>query len=264
MVKKNLYAGPWLGEFGWELCWWNPYIRAKAEHYEEVTVAAPQGSEYLYADFVTNFIPLKTDGGFDFYKGELIQGDTSIPPGCEVIRPEKIWPQRKPSEWVVEGERRWRKLAPGLKGPNYCVCAFRPDKVYKNRLFPGKSWPEKYCKALINLLKDEDWHDGVICIGGKGNFCPPEADDFREIPLRELCGLLSNARVVIGPSSGPLHLAQLNEAPVVTWYGVHPEASRPRYTQHWNPFHAPVRFMDQKQPEPEQVLGTIRELVANV
>jgi len=46
---KTLYAGPWVGEFGWELMWWNPYIRymVATGNYDQVIISGPTGSEYL-------------------------------------------------------------------------------------------------------------------------------------------------------------------------------------------------------------------------
>ena len=45
---KTLYAGPWVGEFGWELCWWNPVVRHYAAEYDRVIVATHESSQYLY------------------------------------------------------------------------------------------------------------------------------------------------------------------------------------------------------------------------
>ena len=51
-----LYAGPWKGEFGWELCGWNPAVRSLAKQYDRVVVASHAASEYLY-EFADEFIP---------------------------------------------------------------------------------------------------------------------------------------------------------------------------------------------------------------
>ena len=53
-----LVAGPFLGEFGWELMQWQGYIRQLSKFYEHVTVYGRSSSAFLYKDFVSEFIEM--------------------------------------------------------------------------------------------------------------------------------------------------------------------------------------------------------------
>ena len=38
MTKKTLIAGPWVGEFGWELFAWHGYVRTLAKQYDRIII----------------------------------------------------------------------------------------------------------------------------------------------------------------------------------------------------------------------------------
>ena len=59
------------------------------------------------------------------------------------------------------------------------------------------------------------------------------------ISLKELVGIFSNAKLIAGPSSGPMHLASLCGATHLVWST---EYNRVRYERDWNPFKTPVIF----------------------
>ena len=65
---RKLYAGPWVGEFGWELCSWVPSLRHIAENYDHITVEIQPGMEYLY-EFADEFIINPRKPNFDMYSG---------------------------------------------------------------------------------------------------------------------------------------------------------------------------------------------------
>src|SRR5215469_14409239 len=45
---QNLFAGPFVGEFGFELMQWQGFVRARRRFYEEVHVLTYPGRDYLY------------------------------------------------------------------------------------------------------------------------------------------------------------------------------------------------------------------------
>lgn len=55
---KVLAAGPWVGEFGYELCRWQASLRYLAAYYDKVIVASRRGHDYLYKDFAAQYIPV--------------------------------------------------------------------------------------------------------------------------------------------------------------------------------------------------------------
>ena len=55
---NTLYAGPWVGEFGWELFCWHGHIRYLKPNYKKVVVACRAGHEVLYEDFADEIFSL--------------------------------------------------------------------------------------------------------------------------------------------------------------------------------------------------------------
>src|SRR5689334_9170193 len=54
---ETLFAGPFLGEFGWELMSWQGFVRKLSRGYRRTVVYCPRGREALYADFAAEIIP---------------------------------------------------------------------------------------------------------------------------------------------------------------------------------------------------------------
>ena len=62
--RRHLLAGPFAGEFGYELMQWQGFVRARRRHYKEVHVLTYPGREYLYEGCRTHYhdIPLERAG----------------------------------------------------------------------------------------------------------------------------------------------------------------------------------------------------------
>jgi len=239
VYTKTLYAGPWTGEFGWELCWWNPMIRYYAQQYEHITVAAPEGSRYLY-EFADEFIPLKTIGisycdGYLLSDLPIIKADVKLSPHEEFAKyPNE--PDR------ISTPRKWKSLVPSRSVYIADIlCAFRPKKFINKKLINGKEYPLEQCQELVDLLKTLGF--SVACFGGLDNYCPNGAIDLRGQPLEGQCSAISAAKCVVGPSSGTIHLASLCKCPHVTWIASTHYTLGKRYKRLWNPFDTPVRFL---------------------
>ena len=63
MSSKLLIAGPWLGEFGWELFAWHGYVRTLAEHFDETICIARKNSNHLYVDFADKVLEYDSNAG---------------------------------------------------------------------------------------------------------------------------------------------------------------------------------------------------------
>src|SRR4051794_29847562 len=50
-----LIAGPFVGEFGWELMQWQGYLRQLSKFYSKTIVYGRHSSAYFYRDFATEF-----------------------------------------------------------------------------------------------------------------------------------------------------------------------------------------------------------------
>ncbi len=254
---KKLYAGPWVGEFGWEVASWNPSLRHIAKDFDHVTVETQPGSEYLY-EFADEIIlnPRKPD--YDMYSGTPTKGTYHVPADTEALTPKAFWHKHARTELraiKVAGKangihpKEWRRL--GEERPEHVadiMCAFRGPKHYKGRSFPEKEYEQEKCEGLVRLLLDAGY--SVACYGGDDNRYVEGTEDFRGKPLAELCGALNGAKVAIGPSSGTLHLASACGTPHVTWYG-RPVVSMERYLSYWNPHETAVTFIDVPKPPPE-------------
>lgn len=90
-------------------------------------------------------------------------------------------------------------------------------------------------------------------------------DDARGIELQLLMDLMAGSKIVVGVSSGIMHLAASCGTNLVVWgddrtyFG---ETLEKRYKETWNPFNVNVRFLCAKdwQPEPEKVVKEIKNV----
>jgi ADP-heptose:LPS heptosyltransferase len=82
--------------------------------------------------------------------------------------------------------------------------------------------------------------------------------------LSEVMDLMAGATMVIGPSSGPMHLASLCGTPHIVWTDdkVWPAAkmnNRTRYEKAWNPLRTPCKVLDANGWDPS--VETVASLV---
>lgn len=248
----TLYAGPWHGEFGWELCGWNPAVRRVAEAYDRVVVASHCGSEYLY-EFADEFVPLEAYG-WSMWTGQPRKPVPNPPRADRYLHPREVLGAGG-ARLDKEFSRAWRRLAPPKPVRVADVlCAFRPPKrhISKPQANAMKCYPAEMCEELIGLLLSCGL--SVACYGGPDNWCFPGAADMRGLPLADQCSALAAAKCAVGPSSGTMHLASLCGCPHVTWYApaTHPGLHR-RYELDWNPFGTRVRFLPGKPPSAREV-----------
>jgi len=252
-MGMTLYAGPWIGEFGWELLWWNPIVRHEAEtkKYDRVIVASHTDSRYLY-EFADEYIPLDAYG-WNLSMGRMNSGAKPVVKADVTLGPNIVAMPRRRNQ----RSRKFRKLSP--ENP-ICVadvlCAFRPPK--KNMRNPQKAnsrkaYPRPRCEKLVELLQQKGYR--LAAYGGTDNWIFDGMLDLRGLPLEWQCSALAAASCAVGPSSGPMHLAHLCECPVVTWYaGGH---SRKRYLDTWNPFKVSATFVGTHIPSPDEVLKAV-------
>jgi hypothetical protein len=214
--------------------------------------------------------PLKVDfSNASFWEG-VIEEDMEPPSGYEILRPGTLWAQcgarepdimsRAPRECDVLEPREHRKL--GLENPKHkadILCAFRPPKCFNGEDLTAKSYPDEMTADVVEGLLAAG--HSVAAVGGKDNYFDSRMADLRGIHLTDLCGAMRQSKCVIGPSSGPIHLASLCEANVVTWNAANFQQSKWRYSDHWNPFNSPVSFIESatnyKHPDPVDVVDRV-------
>ena len=246
-MSKILVAGPWTGEFGYELFKWQGYIRKVVEEggYDEVIVSSRPGNELLYRDFCTTYMPVEADinpceGRFngnkenqsphDYFKG--IPYLRAIDPGFKITdEPQSFIPygvldRSFPYDVVIHA----RGIAVGDRGNMVPTHA----DMKESRNWGIDKWTE-----LTHRLTSSGMH--VCCIGSPtASWLIPGAADHRGVPLDMLADILVASSIIVGPSSGPLHFATLCGCKQAVWGSPHLEA---RYKELWNPFGTPVNFM---------------------
>ena len=55
-LDKVLIAGPWVGEFGWELLAWQGYIRSLSRNFDKTIIICARSSKGIYLDFADEFL----------------------------------------------------------------------------------------------------------------------------------------------------------------------------------------------------------------
>jgi hypothetical protein len=72
--RRNLFAGPFAGEFGYELMQWQAYVRARRPHYEAVHVLTYPGRDYMYESCHVNHHNIRLDqAGYGYGRMNLWQ-----------------------------------------------------------------------------------------------------------------------------------------------------------------------------------------------
>jgi hypothetical protein len=94
--------------------------------------------------------------------------------------------------------------------------------------------------------------------------------EFRDRPLSQSLDLIASTRLVVGPSSGPMHLASLCGTAHLVWTDRARYArgltNRIKYEHTWNPHGAQAIVLDEWgfQPTPEIVAGEIAKFFGKV
>lgn len=258
---KRLVAGPWVGEFGWELMSWQGLVRRLAVGYDEVIVSAPARHEPYYADFFTQYLPHSIKGKPDCWyvhdlPPELRQLNEELRClGGQWVKPSGYYPIDK-QKFIKFGDAS-RAVAAGAK---YDVVLHARGEMPRRA---EASWPLICWNDLVEALCKAGLRVAAI---GTTSWCPEGADDKRGMPEDELMDMLSACTLALGPSSGPMHLASLCGTPHIVWtdsrYFERIRATnRTRYERIWNPLNTPVKILDQEgwRPRVATVLSAVQE-----
>jgi ADP-heptose:LPS heptosyltransferase len=260
--SKTLFAGPWLGEFGWELLSWQGFVRRQSRHYEKTVVYCPKGREALYADFATEIIPHTFKGTSEtdrmLEKEVMAEAQASaralIPAGADHLRPLGFQPRSR-QEFIAYGTRR-----PELETDILFHPRGRSFGAYRN-------WDDAKWKQLVDRLAALGLRLG--CLGVRAATANVEGPfvDHRDKPLSETLDIIASARLVLGPSSGPMHLASLCRTPHLVWTdrGRHARghSNRSKYETWWNPLKTQALVLDEDgfDPPVDTVVRTAEQVL---
>jgi len=251
-----MVAGPWVGEFGWELMSWQGYLRKLSPAFDERIICAPAGHEFLYSDFSTGYVAYDHTGVRDCWWTRKGTADHEQVIGLLEQTGQRITPGR-----VTLEEQAFIKFGDTLRGEMTDVLVHARG-AFGTR--PGHSWPIVHWNTVVEDLLRANLK--IAAIGSKdGAFCPQGAIDWRGIPLSRLADNMAATRLVVGPSSGPMHLASLCGTPHLVWtdqayYSALRATNRVRYERLWNPLGTPCRVMDRHEWKPP-VACVLKEII---
>ena len=244
-MDRALFVPCFSGELGWELINYIPYVNyiVHSGDYSEVHVAMRIGREFLYP-MATHTYPI------------LLPSHTSMgnsgpqPPKTSTLK--KLRKRFKVADSVpsLKGGMRYAKRRrffvyesdPKLSAKwseiesRSVICSVRGRNFGTHKNWSGKNW-RKLCRHLlkkgfvpvvsgIKELVDFEIPDGCIDVRDKTT-------------MGDLVAIMQKSSFVIGPSSGPMHLASLSRVPHAVWG--HPRLHE-RYTKTWNPHKTTVEY----------------------
>jgi len=228
-------AGPFIGEFGWELFCWQGFLRKRRPDYDAMTVICRRGHQILYQDFADEIIEVDIPGdNVNMWKGSInvepiisyykqlgnftnfISFDTYQTRWW--IEPNHIALQK----FISYGHRSTVgfDILMHVRSAFHCRTAFR-------------NWKQESAKAYVDWAIAQGM--SVACVGrSQTSLHIVGTTDMRDLPLDHLVDIMASSRVIIGSQSGPHHLACLCRLPVIAWQTKSEHVER--LSIYWNPF----------------------------
>lgn len=257
---KVLFAGPWVGEFSWELFCWQAHVRSISKNFDHTVVCSLPGRDLLYKDFADEYIPyipsnIKAGQRAVENKFEGVSKDqlrAVVPPGTNWLFGYDVnidWTEGFPvlhnQEYIPLGEPRQQKY----------------DVVFYAREAEYDTWKNWGRNKWLDLYSRFDSCQSVAWVGDLDySFATPGArqNDLRGKPLDRLVDILREAKVIVGPPSGLLHLASLCETPRVSW--TPSEDDQILMLDYWNPFAVDTRIIESSDPKVDRVFDNIQDV----
>lgn len=241
---ETILAGPWVGEFGWELFCWQGYLRHLSQN-NKVIVVSKKESKFLYEDFSSSFFEFDPNGmELDSFKchdmksdfsalKEQIKFDKYVDPRDGVVfycgKPHlcrNFYEQKFIKYGCMDGSKKYDILI-HARSTKKCGTHFR-------------NWPEEKWNNLVLELKGKNL--SIASVGSpNGATYINGTDNLLGCDLKELASVMASSKVIVGPSSGPMHYASLCGLSQVVWSE---SKNRTKYFKTWNPFNVKVKFHD--------------------
>ena len=239
--KPLLVAGPYLGEFGYELMEWRPYALSIARRYKEARFISAPGREVLYRPY--RFIGHDADlrlAGYGFGTAgaaseRRIAFEIAASQGMQKDDFDLLIPTS------LTGRFGQRLFKPVWTSPQVTEVelgrAVRSDIVFHFRDIQKEGPDERInlsprsADLLVRACNSAGWTSA--CIGDpRYAICPAGCIDLRSHDLFVAVAAIKQSSLFVGQLSGPAHLAHLVGKPVVTWAnGEH----RFKIFPSWNP-----------------------------
>jgi hypothetical protein len=259
--KRNLFAGPFSGEFGYELMQWQGFVRALRPRYQQVHVLTYPGRDYLYEGCRVHYHDISLNGAGYWY-GRLSPMEARAMADAkaaeigltdyDIFDASRLCTQHHKKIFWRQDFRLLNE--PPVEGRIYDV-AFHFRAVQKEGPDRAKNYDPARADELAALCRAKGL--SVICVGHPDfSYCAKGCEDMRRVDLRESVAAICSARAVAGENSGAMHLANLCGKPTILWAN---DQWRIDYSLRWNPFRVPIYTAANNTflPEPPRVLEAI-------
>lgn len=229
---------------------WQGHLRAIASKYDEVIICCPPNHNDLYSDFATRILNYNSSTikanmwmneahdkeGLHYFKA-LVTDEFSHNGDGQWLTPHDVWePYLDKPKWEQLIAIRPQALIQfGEKDshPGYNIIIHARNRDDWDSGF--RNWAYAHCKKFVDAMPDVE----MACVGTKEHALHIEGTvDLRDIKLDNLFNILRNSSVIVGPISGPTHLATLCGLPQVTW--AVKQEHKDRVEKKWNPHNTPT------------------------
>lgn len=265
MKEKNkiLLAGPWIGEFGWELFCWQGYVRFHSDKFDKVKIIGRPGHRILYEDFCDEYIEFdpcsfNTDmfmcHGSKTYNHLLKEiPHTHYLDGQFNIGIQNTIKGLIDRKNIFFKEQKFKKYKSDSLDYSFDIIFHCRNKT----VGPERNWSKSQWVDLYEELKSDY---NIACIGNDESFYIDGTKDLRNISLSDLCSVFNRSKLIVGPSSGPMHLASLCGLKHLVWST---EYNKVRYERDWNPLNTEVIFYDKEgwNPSPSKIKDIITNII---
>jgi hypothetical protein len=232
---KKCLAGPFIGEFGWELFCWQGFLRKRRPQYDSMIVICRKGHSVLYQDFADEIIEIEIPGNnLNMWKGGIaVEPIISYYNQLEQFTDFIPFDTYKTRWWLEPNQQTFQTFIPyGHKSMLACDILMHVRNAFHCRT-TFRNWKKDSAQAYAEWAITEGF--SVACIGrGQTALHIAGTLDLRDMHLSRLVDVMASSRVIIGSQSGPHHLASLCQLPVIAWQ-TKPEHVD-RLSKYWNPF----------------------------
>ena len=267
---RILYAYPYYGELGWELANWRShvqYVHDTEGPFDHTFAVVRAGREGVYNGLINEFdtftehedctegnaFVLHRPDAYDDYKAHCVRCDEQI--GKLQLHGQEIVPVRLPSAQYRYFRYKMRHRAFVRLQPRPEVLEQWQGRIEPNALIFHLRWISRSTKKntpkhLYQAAADWAKKHGrqFVTIGKRSHpmkFAQRGLALMDKTSLDDLIAIYCLGGMVIGSSSGPIHLASFTCTPHVVWGGGRSDV-RNRYLKEWNPFKTPVDHLTNK------------------
>ena len=278
-----IVAGPYIGELGFEIGDWVPHLASIRDKYDSMVVFARNGHKDLYP-FADKFM------GFNFgLESRHCDKNWMMKPSIEeLLRYNILETQVKKYSKLVQGSGHKvslylsdSKIRRGsftekspivLNGSESKVVEWEqklptgPKVLFVVRLYvrgASKNSNKDLLDKIVSGLKDRIDVNCILVGHEELSFqCMARekcTDLLDKTTIDDLIAIYSMSNVVIGASTGTIHLAAACGIPHITWVdwvGDLP-VIKDRYYTSWNLNKTPIKYLDSEELNPEKIINSI-------